>query len=89
MRLFVRMDRKIIKYKNNWCQTFEDLDSFVNDDISDGWELFGAPYMAKAEIQYPTCKEYEPIVCQAMVLYDDSTPLNSTVRIGQEKNEVK
>lgn len=49
----------------------------VSTLLKNGWELYGMPF---------SCRR---IKCQAMVKYDNSTPLEATFHIGKEKNDVK
>lgn len=90
------MNRKIIQYIT--CEDGCDmspimgttigccvLDAQVSALLNKGWELYGSPYGIESISPYGI----ESIACQAMVLYDDSTPLEAAFHIGKDNNDVK
>lgn len=54
--------KKVIDYTIHDYQTLEDLEGCVRDHISDGWSLFGIPFVG------PDGK-----YCQAMVKYEEGS----------------
>ena len=57
--------KEIMNYKLLYCKsrTIQDFDKIVNQYISNGWRLYGAPFRMKLELE-----RYET-VAQAVVKY--------------------
>jgi len=93
------MNRRLIDYVI--CKDKEDMSWYMDSELGcknvswqvstllkKGWELYGKPFISKKLIVEETMHAYIPVICQAMVLYDDSTPLEATCCIDKEKNNV-